>query len=76
MGRISLLASAVALAGAGSCAWGQSGEPAELKQDQKQASLFASDLLIPSLLSVQVTTESYGVVLDGRRLNLGLTVDF
>lgn len=24
----------------------------------------------------QVTTESYGVVLDGRRLNLGLTVDF
>ncbi|MDO6462179.1 hypothetical protein Q4485_15825 [Granulosicoccaceae sp. 1_MG-2023] len=24
----------------------------------------------------QVTTESYGVVLDGRRLNLGLHVDF
>jgi len=24
----------------------------------------------------EVTTESYGVVLDGRRLNLGLTVDF
>ncbi len=32
MGRISLLASAVALAGGGSCAWAQSGEPAELDE--------------------------------------------
>jgi outer membrane receptor for ferrienterochelin and colicins len=29
-----------------------------------------------NLLDKEVTNDDYGVVLDGRRLNMGLTVDF